>query len=55
MSFKRFNICMPDEIYKITKEKADEKGIGVSTYIRLCVLADNKKNKDKENQYEQND
>jgi predicted DNA binding CopG/RHH family protein len=44
MSFKRFNICMPDEIYKIVKEKADEKGIGVSTYIRLCVLEDNKKN-----------
>jgi hypothetical protein len=45
MSFRKFNISMPENIYTQLKEKADDKGLGVSTYIRLCVIESIQKDK----------
>ena len=40
---KKLLVCLDDELYDLIKKRASEHHISASSYIRLCVLANETK------------
>ena len=47
MAQKKLLVCLDDELYDLIKKRASEHHISASSYIRLCVLANETKSKKK--------
>ena len=45
MAQKKLLVCLDDELYNLIKKRASEHHISASSYIRLCVLANETKTK----------
>ena len=45
MAQKKLLVCLDDELYDLIKKRASEHHISASSYIRLCVLANETKTK----------
>ena len=45
MAQKKLLVCLDDELYDLIKKRASENHISASSYIRLCVLANETKTK----------
>ena len=43
MTQKKLLVCLDDELYDLIKKRASEHHISASSYIRLCVLANETK------------
>ena len=44
---KKLLVCLDDDMYQLIKKRASELHISASSYIRLCVLANETKTKKK--------
>ena len=44
---KKLLVCLDDAMYQLIKKRASELHISASSYIRLCVLANETKSKKK--------
>lgn len=47
MADKKLLVCLDNELYDLIKKRASEHHISASSYIRLCVLANETKSKKK--------
>ena len=47
MADKKLLVCLDDDMYDLIKQRAKEHHISASSYIRLCVLANETKSKKK--------